>query len=72
MTKIRTRYPDKAAWARAMAADRLKQAASLPKLGTDWRRRRAIEATRAALLAQAARFTGLAERYAPDASAAPF
>ena len=72
MTRHRIPSAGKAAWARKMAADRLKQAGNLPDHGGNWRRRKAIEATRAALLAEAARFSNLAERHATEAVATPF
>lgn len=72
MARNRHIHPDQAARAKALAAARLKQAADLPDPGGNWRRRRAVEATRAALLAQAGRFAQLAERLAPDAFPDPF
>lgn len=66
MNTKRPYYPTKAAWAAAMARQSQEQANNLPDPGpaAGWRRYRARAATRDRLLAAAARYGAMAERYA--------
>lgn len=61
----RTRYPSKAAWARARAAELRAAASALPVVaGSDWRAVKQRDATRRQLRAEAARFETIARRVA--------
>lgn len=65
----RTRYPTKAAWAAAKASELRAAASALPQVaGSDWRAVKQRDATRKALLAEAARFDRMAARFAARAA----